>query len=308
MLRRDGSVVAPRYMEVSMSSSLLGILIMCAGVLCLALGDALSKWLGGSYAPIQIIFFRTLISLPLIALLARFSGGWRTLRTRRPVVHLLRGLIFTATMFCFITGLTLLPLAETTAIAFAAPLFVALLSGPLLNERVDRVPLIASLVGFVGVLIVVRPGAAGFQWGALIVIGAAVCYALMMVTARRYGSKESLWAMVFYATLVPMLVSAVLLPGVWRTPQPLHWLGFLASGMLGAAAMSCITLAFRYAPAALAAPFDYTAMIWAVVLGWWLWGEVPDRWVFIGAALIIASGVAIALHERRVAIKARPTT
>ncbi|WP_106475705.1 DMT family transporter [Phytohalomonas tamaricis] len=291
-----------------MSSSLLGILIMCAGVLCLALGDALSKWLGASYDPIQIIFFRTLISLPLIALLARFNGGWQTLRTRRPGVHLLRGLIFTATMFCFITGLTLLPLAETTAIAFAAPLFVALLSGPLLNERVDRVPLIASLVGFVGVLIVVRPGAAGFQWGALIVIGAAVCYALMMITARRYGSKENLWAMVFYATLVPMLVCAVLLPSVWHTPQPLHWLGFCAAGLLGAAAMSCLTLAFRYAPAALAAPFDYTAMIWAVVLGWWLWGEVPDSWVFIGAALIIASGVAIALHERRVAIKARPTT
>ncbi|MBZ9567046.1 MULTISPECIES: DMT family transporter [Modicisalibacter] len=291
-----------------MSSSLLGILIMCAGVLCLALGDAVSKWLGGTYDPIQIIFFRTLVSLPLIALLARWRGGWAALRTRRPGVHLLRGLIFTGTMFCFVTGLTLLPLAETTAIAFAAPLFVTLLSGPLLNERVAAVPFAASLVGFAGVLIVVRPGAAGFQWGALIVIGAAVCYALMMITARRYGGKERLWAMVFYATLVPLVVSALLLPGVWRTPQGLHWLGFVGSGVLGMGAVSFITLAFRYAPAALAAPFDYTAMVWAVLLGWWLWGEVPDVWVFVGAGVIIASGLAIALHERRVAVKARPSS
>ncbi len=291
-----------------MSSSLLGILIMCAGVLCLALGDALSKWLGASYDPIQIIFFRTLVSLPLIALLARFNGGWASLRTRRPGVHLLRGLIFTGTMFCFVTGLTLLPLAETTAIAFAAPLFVTLLSGPLLKERVEAVPFAASLIGFAGVLVVVRPGAAGFQWGALIVVGAAVCYALMMITARLYGAKERLWAMVFYATLVPMLVSATLLPSIWQTPHGLHWLGFFAAGVLGVGAISCITLAFRYAPAALAAPFDYTAMVWAVLLGWWLWGEVPDLWVFVGAGVIIASGVAIAVHERRVAIKARPST
>jgi len=291
-----------------MSSSLLGILIMCAGVLCLALGDAVSKWLGGTYDPIQIIFFRTLISLPLIGLLAWWRGGWPALKTRRPGVHLLRGLIFTGTMFCFVTGLTLLPLAETTAIAFAAPLFVTLLSGPLLHERVERLPALASLVGFLGVLIVVRPGAAGFQWGALIVIGAAICYALMMITARRYGGKERLWAMVFYATLVPLVVSALLLPSVWRTPQGIHWLGFICSGVLGMGAVSFITLAFRYAPAALAAPFDYTAMVWAVLLGWWLWGEVPDVWVFVGAGVIIASGLAIALHERRVAIKARPSS
>ncbi|NWO09763.1 DMT family transporter [Chromohalobacter salexigens] len=291
-----------------MSPSLLGILIMCAGVLCLALGDAISKWLGATYDPIQIIFFRTLISLPLIALLARFNGGWQKLKTRRPGVHLMRGLIFTGTMFCFVTGLTLLPLAETTAIAFAAPLFVTLLSGPLLKERVERLPFIASLVGFAGVLIVVRPGAAGFQWGALIVVGAAVCYALMMITARRYGGKESLWAMVFYATLVPLIVSAILLPNVWKMPEGLAWLGFIGSGIFGVGAVSCITLAFRYAPAALAAPFDYTAMVWAVLLGWWLWDEVPDVWVFVGAAVIIGSGVAIALYERRVAIKARPTT
>lgn len=291
-----------------MSSSLVGIGYMCLGVLCLALGDALAKWLGESYAPVQIIFFRTLVAVPLIAVIAHFNGGLRTLGTRRPGVHLIRGLIACGTMFCFILGLTLLPLAEATAIAFAAPLFVTLLSGPLLNERVERLPFIASLVGFSGVLIVVRPGAAGFQLGALVVVGAAICYALLMITARRYGGKERLWAMVFYVSLVPLIVSALLLPLYWRPPQSAHWLGFIAAGVLGVVAMACITLAFRHAPASLAAPFDYTAMVWAVLLGWWFWGEVPDSWVYVGTGVIIGSGVLIAVHERRVAIKARPST
>ncbi|GEK49232.1 membrane protein [Bisbaumannia pacifica] len=291
-----------------MSASLKGILWMCAGVFCLSVGDAISKWLGEVHSPVQIIFFRTLVSLPLIALIARFYGGLRKLTTRRPGVHLVRGLFATGTMLCFVFGLTLLPLAETTAIAFAAPLFVTLLSVPLLGEKVGRLPLVAALVGFLGVLVVVRPGGAGFEVGGLVVVGAALCYAMLMITARRYGVREYLWAMVFYVTLVPLVVTGVLLPWVWQVPAPLHWLGFLGAGIFGIGAMACITLAFRHAPAALAAPFDYTGMLWAVLLGWWIWGEIPDAWVFAGSALIIGSGLAIAFHERRTSLKRRPSS
>lgn len=290
-----------------MTTSLKGILSMCLGVLFLALGDAISKWLGEVHSPLQIIFFRTLISLPLIALLAYFSGGLRKLRTQRPGVHLVRGLIHTATMICFIWGLTLLPLAEATAIAFVAPLFVTLLSIPLLGERIDPPVLVASLIGFAGVLIVVRPGGHAFQLGAMILLAAAGFYALMMITARRYASREHLWAMIFYMTLVPMILTAISLPWVWQTPQAWHWLGFIVSGVLGVGATAFITLAFRYAPAAIAAPFDYTAMLWAVLLGWWFWGELPDVWVWVGSALIMVSGLAIAYHDRRTTLKRRPT-
>ncbi|WP_249978942.1 DMT family transporter [Vreelandella olivaria] len=290
-----------------MTTSLKGILSMCLGVLFLALGDAISKWLGEVHSPLQIIFFRTLVSLPLIALLAYFSGGLRKLRTKRPGMHLIRGLIYTATMICFVWGLTLLPLAEATAIAFVAPLFVTLLAVPLLGERIDLPVLIASLTGFVGVLIVVRPGGDAFQLGAMTVLAAAVFYALMMITARRYGAREHLWAMIFYMTLVPLILTALSLPWVWQTPQPWHWLGFLVSGVLGVGATAFITLAFRYAPAAIAAPFDYTAMLWAILLGWWFWGELPDLWVWLGSALIMLSGLAIAYHDRRTTLKRRPT-
>lgn len=290
------------------SSTFKGIGFMCLGVFCLALGDAITKWLGETHSPLQIIFLRTLVSVPLIALIAHYNGGLRTLATRRPGVHLLRGSIFAATMICFMWGLTLLPLAEATAIAFAAPLFVTLLSVPLLGERVDRPTLLATALGFVGVLVVVRPGGESFQPGALVVVAAAVFYALMMITARRYGAREHLWAMVFYMTLVPLVVSAGTMPWVWQTPAPWHWPGFLVAGFLSVVAMTGLTLAFRYAPAAIAAPFDYTAMLWAVLLGWWFWGEMPDLWVFVGGTLIIASGLAIAYHERRTSLKRRPTS
>jgi drug/metabolite transporter (DMT)-like permease len=280
---------------------------MCLGVLFLALGDAISKWLGEVHSPLQIIFFRTLVSLPLIALLAHFAGGLRKLHTRRPRIHLLRGLIYTATMVCFVWGLTLLPLAEATAIAFVAPLFVTLLSVPLLGERIDPPVFMASLVGFAGVLIVVRPGGDAFQLGTLILLAAAFFYALMMITARRYGAREHLWAMVFYMTLVPFIVTALSLPWVWQTPEPWHWLGFLVSGVFGIGATAFITLAFRFAPAAIAAPFDYTAMLWAVLLGWWFWGELPDLWVWVGSVLIMGSGLAIAYYDRRTTLKPRPT-
>lgn len=291
-----------------MTPSFKGIMFMCIGVLFLALGDAVSKWLGEVHSPLQIVFFRTLVSLPLIALLAHFgAGGLRKLQTRRPKVHLMRGVIYTGTMGFFVWGLTMLPLAEATAIVFVAPMFVTLLSVPLLGERIDPPVLIASLVGFVGVVIVVRPGGEAFQLGSLVMIAAAVCYALMMITARRYGGREHLWAMVFYMTLIPMLLTALTLPWVWQTPHPQHWPGFLLSGVLGVGATAFITMAFRHAPAAIAAPFDYTAMLWAVLLGWWFWGELPDIWVLVGSVLIISSGLAIAYHDRRTSLKRRPT-
>ncbi|MBB3190392.1 DMT family transporter [Halomonas cerina] len=291
-----------------MPSSLKGIGFMCLGVLCLALGDAVAKWLGEVHSPLQIIFFRTLVSLPLIALLAHFGGGLRKLGTRRPGIHLLRGLIYTGTMGCFVLGLTLLPLAEATAIAFVAPLFVTLLSVPLLGERIEGPVLVASLVGFLGVLVVVRPGGETFDPGALVMLGAAVFYALLMLTSRRWGGTEHLWAMVFYMTLVPLVLTAASLPWVWQTPLNWHWPAFLASGVLGVGATACITLAFRHAPAAIAAPFDYTALLWAVLLGWWFWGEMPDLGVFAGSVLIIGSGLAVAYHERRTSLKRRPTS
>ena len=175
------------------------------------------------------------------------------------------------------------------------------------GERIDPPVLIASLVGFAGVLIVVRPGGDAFQLGTLTLLGAAFFYALMMITARRYGAREHLWAMVFYMTLVPFIITATELALGLANPRALALAWHFRLGFLGIGATAFITLAFRFAPAAIAAPFDYTAMLWAVLLGWWFWGELPDLWVWVGSVLIMGSGLAIAYHDRRTTLKPRPT-
>ncbi|WP_027349851.1 DMT family transporter [Halotalea alkalilenta] len=290
-----------------MGSTGKGILAMCGGVFCMAAGDAVTKGLGADHSAVQIVFFRSLVSLPLVVLIAHRFGGIHKLSTRRPGVHLLRGLFATGSVYCFVIGLGMLPLADLTAIGFVAPLLVTLLSWPLLGERVATIPLVAVLLGFIGVLVVARPSG-GLEPGVLVVLCAAACYAMTMITTRRYGLREYLWAMVFYALLMPFLVSLVLLPFFWTTPSLYALPGFALSGVLGIGAMLLLTLAFRQAPAALAAPFDYTALIWAVLFGWLFWNEVPDLIALAGTVLIIGSGLLVAYHDRRTSLKRRPSS
>lgn len=277
----------------------LGIAYMVAGIFCLATMDSLAKWLGERYPIQQVAFFRGFFALIPVAVLVAMSGGLRSLRSHRPGLHLLRGLLATLSLFCFITALRFLPLAEATAISFATPLFVTALSVPLLRERVGPRRWAAVLVGFLGVLVMVRPGVAAFQPASLLVLGTAFGYGLVMLTARRFAASETTAAMVFYVTLVPLIAAALLLPFGWRTPEPAHLPQFVAIGLLGGMAMLFLTLAFRHAPAAVCAPFDYTALVWAAVIGWMVWRDFPEPVVWLGAAIVVASGLYIIHRETR---------
>lgn len=276
-----------------------GIASMAVGIFCMAVMDAFAKWLGAAYPVQQVVFFRMLFALPAVLVLARLSGGLAGLRTVRPRVHLLRGALATVASFSFVTGLTFMPLAEATALAFAAPIFVTALSVPLIGEQVGLRRWSAVLVGFAGVLVIVRPGLAAFQPAALLILLTALCYALLMLTARRFASSESTSALVFYMTLVPLMVSAALLPLGWTAPGWADLARFVALGLLGGATMIFITLAFRLAPAAVVAPFDYTGLIWAAAIGWLVWRDIPGPFVWLGAAVIVASGLYIVRRETR---------
>lgn len=275
----------------------LGIASMVAGVFCLAAADAFAKWLGASYPIAQIVFFRMLFALPAVLLLASFAGGLAGLRTRRPAAHLLRGLLATAASFCFFLGLRHLPLAEATALTFAVPLFVTALSVPLLGERVGRRRWAAVLAGFAGVLVMLRPGLAAFQPAALYILVTALCYGLIMLSARRLATSESTAALVLYITLLPLAISSALLPVVWTAPAWADVGRFAANGTLGGLAMILITQGFRLAPAAVVAPFEYTGLVWAAGLGWLVWHELPGPFVWLGAAVIAASGLYIVRRE-----------
>ena len=190
-------------------------------------------------------------------------------------------------------GLALPHAADAAAIAMCAPLFMTLLSVPLLKERVGWRRLIAVMIGFSGMLLIVQPGTEVFQWISLLPIVAAFGYALYMVTNRVLSGTESMTALTIYPQIAILVVSAAGLPFVWTTPTwPILWAMLLAGAAAGIGHLF-LTVAFRYAPASLLAPLDYTALVWATFYGWALFGVLPGPLVVAGMALIVGSGLFI---------------
>lgn len=274
--------------------------MMCAGVACLSVNDAIAKILTAGYSPVQILFLRNLIALPFAFLVALRMGGAGALRSHRPAAHLLRGVLWIGATVLFFTSLMHLPLAEATALVFVAPLFITAISALFLGEVVGWRRWLAVIVGFIGVLIAIRPGGAAFQPVSLLPIATAFVYALLMLSARWVDSRESVWTLLLYLTGTGALLSGLLVPFFWIAIRPEDvWL-FVAVAVFGTAGMTMMTQAFRLAPATVVAPFDYTALLWATALGWLVWNEIPDSATLIGAAVIIASGVFIILRKRQI--------
>lgn len=282
-----------------------GIANILIAVALFAVMDAIVKWLSVYYPVSQLVFFRSLLAfVPLSVMIAR-DGGWRGLRTSRPGGHVLRSLIGMTSMVLFFWAFAVLPLAEAVAISFSGPLFLTLLSIPLLGERVGPRRWLAVLAGFVGVLLIVRPGSGLFGLTALIPVGAALGFALAMICVRRLSITESNTAIVFYFTLTCTAVSALALPFEWVTPALEHWLPLIAIGLIGGTAQLFMTQAFRLAPASTVAPFEYTAIVFALSFGVLIWNEIPDAWMLVGTAIVIGSGLYI-LH-RELLRKGAPT-
>ncbi len=277
----------------------LGIVSILAAAFFFSIADAIAKWLGQTYQPVQIVFLRYVFGLIPVVLLVWHGGGLGTLRTRRPFMHGLRALVIFSALLLLFTGLRRLPLAEAISVAFTAPLFVTALSGPLLGEPVQARRWAAVLVGFIGALIVIQPGTGAFQIDSLIVVASALCFALSALITRRMARTESNAALLTYTTIGAGLASLPILPFVWRTPAPDDLWLFLAIGLIGGTAGFFVIQAYRNAPPAIIAPFDYTALIWAAILGWIVWQDRPEPAVWLGAAIIAASGLYITHREAR---------
>jgi drug/metabolite transporter (DMT)-like permease len=290
--------------SLSQSSPTRAIAVICAGVFLLSLSDVCAKALVANYSPLQLIFVRNVIALPVVALILLALAGPPALRTPHLRVHALRGLMIVGAAWSFFSGLKTLPLAEATALVFAAPIFITLMSAVLLREPVGVRRWLAVLTGFAGVLIIVRPGAETFQPASLMVIATAVFYAAFMLSTRWIGPGERFGTMTFYVVLFPLIYAAPFALAEWRPVQPDHipyFLGLAACATLG---VTLIGQAFRMASASVVAPFDYSALLWASLWGWMIWGELPDAATYAGAAVIIASAVYIVLREAR--LKALP--
>lgn len=276
---------------------LQGIGLIILAMALLSAMDAVVKWLSPDYSTIQLMFFRSVFAfLPLAPLALR--GGWAgSLRTQRLGTHALRSLFGISALGCFFWSLSLLPLADATAITFAAPLFVTALSLPLLGEVVRARRWTAVAVGFLGVLVMVQPGVGVFQPAALLPLATALFLALMVIQVRKLTRTDSDTTIVLYYTIMSTLVTGAVVPFYWVTPGLTDFLLLAAIGVLGGLGQLALTAAFRRAEASILAPFDYTAMVWAVLFGFLVWGELPAPNIWLGVAIVIASGTYIIYRE-----------
>lgn len=271
---------------------------MIGAGLFLTLNDAVLKWLTGDYPVGQIMFLRGLFVFLPITFLVWHAGGVRSLRVTRIEPHLLRGALMVAGTFLFINGLRHLPFADAISITFAGPLFVTALAAPLLGEVIRWRRWLAVIIGFVGVLIIIRPTSEVAQWAAVFPLAASVTGALRDILTRKMSQHDSSVSVLFYSTLAVTLAGGVTFVGGWAPVQASDFGLFFLCGILIACAHFLMIEAFRFAEAALVVPFKYVSLLWAVLLGLVIWGDIPDNWTFIGAAVVIGSGLYI-LHRER---------
>ena len=289
-----------------------------AGMFVITLQDTAVKWLSPDYALHQLMFIRSVLALLITFVLLRFEGGLRLLRTRRPVLHAVRGALMVATNMLFFLAIAAMPLGEAVALFFVAPLFITVMSVVFLNERVGARRWGAVLVGFCGVAVMLRPGGGVFDWISLLPVGAALGYAGLQMLTRRLGATDKASVMAFYLQVsfigfslaVGLAIGDGRFEGTgsasldflfrgWRWPDPgdywlLGWCG-VSSGLGG----YLLSQAYRLGEAGLVAPFEYAALPMAVAWGFLLWGDVPDGTAIVGMALILAAG-AYVLHRENV--------
>ncbi|MFN3525972.1 MAG: DMT family transporter [Paracoccus sp. (in: a-proteobacteria)] len=291
-----------------------GIALKCLSVLLFIVMAALIKVTAASDTPVppgQQVFFRSFFALPVILGWIRWRGSVRAaVRTDRPLGHVCRGVIGTGSMALGFWALALLPLPEVTAISYAAPLLLVVFAGIFLGEDVRLFRLSMVGLGLVGVLIVLSPqltgaatGAPLRALGAIVALGSAVCTALAHLFIRKLSLTEPTTAIVFWFTITSTGLSLLTIPFGWVMPDPLTLALLVGIGLIGGIGQICLTSAYRYADASVVAPFDYSSMVFAVLIGWTVFGEVPTLTVLAGAALVVFAGILIIWREHKLGLE-----
>ncbi len=277
-----------------------GILLMCAGVSLFPFMNAAVKLLGARYPANEIVWAR--FTGHLIVMLAVFlpQYGWRLFATRRPAVQIGRGLLMLVGNALFVVAITHVPLATASAIGFTAPLIVTALAVPLLREHVGIRRWSAVLIGFAGALVIIRPGAGLNDPMLLLLLLGSSTHALYLIATRWIGRYDDPATSIVYSALMGSLIMSVVLPFSFVWPRDAFDFAMLCSlGLIGSAGHYLVIRAFRHGPAAVIAPLSYVELIGTATLGYLIFDNFPDLWTWVGAAIIIASGVYIALRERR---------
>jgi len=279
-----------------MSGATRGILLMLAATLLAACMNAIARHISVSVHPYMVVFFRVLFGLLFIGPFV-LRSGFTVFRTKRFGTHLFRASLNVVNMLCFFSAVAITPLAELVALGFTAPVFATLLAVVILHEVVGFRRWTAILVGFMGAMIIVRPGFGEVSQGHILALGSAISWACVMLVVKSLSRTESSITIVAYMTVLMAPVSMVPALFVWQWPTPTE-LGWLAvMGVVGTGVHFTVAQALREADLSTVLPFDFTKLIWISALGYLLFGEVPTIATWVGGAVIFASGIYIAQRE-----------
>ncbi|ODN70778.1 DMT family transporter [Methylobrevis pamukkalensis] len=285
--------------RMRMRQRLAGIGLMALTMLMFATLDMSAKLAASHLPTLEVIWFRYAVHFALVVVLlnpVRAPGAWRM---NNPRLQVLRALMLTANTSLNFIALGYLQLTQTVSIMFLSPLLIAMLSALFLKEHVGPRRWAAIFTGFVGVLVVSRPGFGDFHWAMLVSLGSVTCYALYVLLTRHLGQSETPGSLILVSAAVPTLLLAPLLPAVWVWPSdPLTILLLVGLGVLGGGGHYLLILAHRKVAASVLAPVTYTQIVWMVSLGYFVFGDVPDLWTLIGAGIVIASGLYLLQRER----------
>jgi len=275
----------------------LGILYMLASVFLFSIQNAIGKWLAQTYPIPMLVFFRSAVALLPSFILVYRAGGFGVMRTTRLGAQFGRAAIWGGSNVASFFAYHLLPLADAVALTFAAPLFLTALSYPMLKERVGRARWVAVSVGFAGVLVVAHPEGNGSIIGMGSALACAVCNAVGTLTVRGLTKTDHSASIVTWTAIFMTLGALPVLPFFWVTPTPLDFCLFCSIGLIGGISQYWTTLALYHAPAAAVSPFNYTALIWSSVLGFFMWSDIPTLPTIVGGAIVTFSGLYLLRHE-----------
>ena len=306
-----------------LSAGMAGVAFLLVGTVLISINDMLMKALSGGYPLHQLVLIRSLIGICFSLAIVQVEGGWSILKTRRPGLHILRGLLIVSANMTYFLALAVLPLADATALFFVAPILITLLSIPVLGETVGPWRSGAVAVGLVGVVLMQRPWASSEVLGASrlvlsLPVFAAFAYALMQVITRKVGAESKASAMAVYIQVIFVVVSLIFgivagdgrfvsdtsgpslqfLLRAWIWPPQEDWPTLIGLGLCSAIIGYALSQAYRLSDAATVAPFEYAALPLAVFWGWFIWGDLPVLEVWLGMALIVGAGLVVFLRER----------
>ncbi len=281
------------------SSTLAGIGLMVLGLFLFSVNDVMGKWLVATYSVGQVLLLRSAAALVVLTpLILRGGLAWRL--PPQPGLHVVRVTFSTLEVACFYWAVAYLPLADVMTYYLAGPIYVAAIAALWLGERLDRPRVLATVVGFAGVLIALRPSPATLTLPALIALAGSIFFAFLMITTRKLRTTSDT-TLVLGQVLGALLFGLVASPFAWVPPSARDFALLSLLGIVAMVAHVCVNRSLKLAPASVVEPYQYTLIVWAVLLGYLAFGDVVQPWTLVGAAVICAAGLALLVHERRAA-------